>query len=149
MGHGPFASWEEVEALAKGFENQTLLGEHDWTHRDHLSTAAYYVLTDSECAVEHMRAGIKALNKARGVETTPTGGYHETLTIAWTRIIAGHMQSLGASEPVAKVNSVIATFEDRKTTLRYYTRDLIMSPEARFGWVEPDLEPLPTIEPKS
>ena len=144
MGHGLFSSWEEVEALVKGFENQTLLGEHDWTHRDHLSTAAYYCITDPDCAADRMRAGIQALNKARGVETTPTGGYHETLTIAWTRIIAGHLRSLDATMPnVEKVNSVITAFEDRKTTLRYYTRDRIMSLEARYGWVEPDLEPLP------
>jgi len=144
MGHGLFASWDGVEALVKGFENLTLLGEHDWTHRDHVSTAAYYCITDPDCAIERMRAGIQALNKARGVETTPTGGYHETLTIAWTRIIAGHIRALDPSiETLLKVNSVIEAFEDRKTILRYYTRDRITSLEARYGWVEPDLEPLP------
>lgn len=143
MGQGPFASWDEVEALAKGFEAQTLLGEHDWTHRDHLSTAAYYCITDPDCASERMRSGIQALNKARGVETTPTGGYHDTLTIAWTRIIAGHIRGLEGVAPHEIVNSVIATFQDKKTTLRYYSRDRIMSLEARYGWVEPDLEPLP------
>ena len=143
MGSGPFKSWREVEDLAKGFETQSLLGEHDWTHRDHLATAAYYCLTDPDCAVERMRAGIKALNKARGVETTLTGGYHETLTIAWTRIIAAHLRGLGNMELHDKINSVIESFEDRKTALRYYSRDGIMSPEARFGWLEPDLEPLP------
>ena len=143
MGHGLFSSWEEVEALIKGFENQTLLGHHDWTHRDHVATAAYYCITDPDCATDRMRAGIQALNKARGVETTPVGGYHETLTIAWSRIIAGHIRSLGDLEPVEKINSAITTFEDRKTTLRYYSRDRIMSLEARYGWVEPDLEPLP------
>lgn len=144
MGHGPFKSWEEVEALAKGFENQTLLGEHDWTHRDHLSTAAYYCITDPDGATERMRKGIQALNKARGVEQTTTGGYHDTLTIAWTRIIAGHLRELNEIENHEKINSVIQSFEDRKTTLRYYTRDRIMSLEARYGWVEPDLEPLPS-----
>lgn len=143
MGHGPFESWQEVEALARGFEAQALLGESDWTHRDHLATAAYYCLTDPDCASERMRSGIQALNKARGVETTPTSGYHDTLTVAWTRIIAGHLRSLGDLRPEQKVNSVIGSFQDRRTTLRYYTRDRIMSLEARYGWVEPDLEPLP------
>jgi hypothetical protein len=143
VGHGPFASWEEVEALAKGFEAQTLLGEHDWTHRDHLSTAAYYCITDPDCASERMRSGIQALNKARGVETTPTSGYHDTLTIAWTRMIAGHLRGLDGLAPHEKVNSVIENFQDKKTTLRYYSRDRIISLEARYGWVEPDLEPLP------
>jgi hypothetical protein len=145
MGHGPFTSWEEVEALSKGFEAQTLLGEHDWTHRDHLSTAAYYCLTNPAAAIESMRTGIQALNKARGVETTPTGGYHDTLTVAWCRIIAGHLRSLGDLTPVEKINSVITSIEDRKTTLRYYTRDRVMSLDARYGWVEPDLEPLPEM----
>jgi hypothetical protein len=143
MGLGPFRSWTEVEALAMGFENQTLLGEHDWTHRDHVATAAYYCITDPYCASDRMRAGIQALNRARGIETTQTSGYHETLTIAWTRIIAGHVRGLVDMDNVAKVNSVITSFEDRKTTLRYYTLDRIMSLEARYGWVEPDLGPLP------
>lgn len=129
--------------MARGFETQTLLGEHDWTHRDHVATAAYYCLTDPDCAAERMRAGIQALNAARGVVQTPTSGYHDTLTIAWTRIIAGHLRSLDTDDPVEKMNSVITTLEDRRTTLRYYSKERIMSPGARYGWVEPDLGPLP------
>ena len=31
---------------------------------------------------------------------------------------------------------------DRELPLRHYTKDRLTSPEARFGWVEPDLLPL-------
>jgi hypothetical protein len=145
MGHGPFASWEDVEALAKSFEAQTLLGEHDWTHRDHLSMAAYYCIVDPSNAIEKMRIGIQALNKARGVETTPTSGYHDTLTIAWTRMIAGYLRTLGEISPEERINSVITFFEDKKKTLLYYSRDRIMGADARYGWVEPDLKHLPEM----
>lgn len=143
MGHGPFSSCEEVEALARGFESQTLLGEHDWTHRDHVATAAYYCLTDPECASDRMRAGIQALNAARGVPQTLTSGYHDTLTIAWTRLIGAHLRSLDTEDRVAKINSVIVALADRRSTRPYYSEAVIMSPEARYGWVEPDLQPLP------
>lgn len=142
MGSGAFLAWEEVEDLVRRFEAQTLLGEHDWTHRDHLATAAYYCIGNPASAEEKMRRGIQALNAARGVAQTPEGGYHETLTVAWTRLISAHVAS-STDTPLEQVNSVLTHFEDRKAVLAYYSRDRIMSQEARYGWVAPDLEPLP------
>lgn len=143
MGHGPFKTWHEVGELARGFEAQTLLGEHDWTHRDHLAMAAYYCITDPACASERMRSGIQALNAARGVPQTPASGYHDTMTIAWIRIIGGHIAGLGDVYTVQKVNSVLESFADRRAPFKHYSKERIMSVEARYGWVEPDLEPLP------
>jgi hypothetical protein len=61
--------------------------------------------------------GIRRVNVAHGVATTPTGGYHETITRFYMRVICGY---------VAKEEG----------------RDLLMSADARFGWVEPDLRPV-------
>src|ERR1039458_5215929 len=38
---------------------------------------------------------------------------------------------------------LIARYGDRDLQLRHYTRQRLFSPEARFSWLEPDLEELP------
>jgi len=38
---------------------------------------------------------------------------------------------------------LIFTFSDRGFLLKYYSRELLMSPKARATWMEPDLMPLP------
>lgn len=84
-----------------------------------------------------------ASGPAHGIEVTPTGGYHDTLTIAWMRIVEAVMRVHGPGE------SAEAFFEQHPFLLcrtplgLYYSRDRIMSVEARYGWVEPDLAPLP------
>lgn len=39
------------------------------------------------------------------------------------------------------VNEALVRFADKRMLLRFYSRDRLMSPEARAGWVEPDLAP--------
>ena len=92
-----------------------------------------------------MRDGILRLNAAHGVPTTPTRGYHETITRFYLRVICDYvaMEEEGPEEDWSvRVARLLARYGDRELPLRHYTRDLLMSPEARFGWVEPDLRPL-------
>jgi hypothetical protein len=39
-------------------------------------------------------------------------------------------------------DALIAEYGDKNLPFRYWSRERLMSPEARAGWVEPDLEPL-------
>jgi hypothetical protein len=41
-------------------------------------------------------------------------------------------------------NQLIVECVDRNLPFTYYSRERLMSPEARRGWVEPDLRPLET-----
>ena len=93
-----------------------------------------------------MRAGILRLNAAHGVPTTPTRGYHETITRFYMRWSATTWRAGGAAvgswpERVTVCWRVTATASSRSATTR---RTGSMSPEARAGWVEPDLLPLGT-----
>jgi hypothetical protein len=38
-----------------------------------------------------VRAGIQAVNAAHGVVTTPAGGYHETITRFYMRVICDYV----------------------------------------------------------
>jgi hypothetical protein len=59
-------------------------------------------------------------------------------------LIRHHLNSLPPERSKAeKVASVIESFSDKTVMLRYYSRDRIMSQEARYGWVEPDVAALP------
>jgi len=134
-----FQSETELDALFEAFEAARIPNEA-WQHRDHLAIAALYLLQRK--GLDDIRAGIQKLNAANGVEVTPTGGYHETITRAWTHLVA-HRLEAEKGDRLMKVNAVIAELGDKKLLLRYYSRDRIMSQEARYGWLEPDLENLP------
>ena len=90
-------------------------------HADHLRLALAY-LADSACfdeAAARMAASLKRFAAAAGVSTKS----HHTLTLFWMRAVA---RLLDAELPLA-----------------YYSRERLFSPEARAGWVEPDLAACP------
>ncbi len=133
----------EIDDLLTRFENQTLAHE-EWTHSAHLAMAALAVLNHGDQALDYIRTHIKRLNTAQGVVDTPTRGYHETLTVAWIAVVRAELKTISEEDTrQKKVNAVVEAFQDKTILLRYYSRDLIMSLEARHGFVEPDLEPLP------
>jgi len=134
---------EEVFEVLRGFADRQLPRER-WTHDAHLTVALWHLLQyDWPEAVERVREGIKAYNAAHGVRQTPTGGYHETLTIFWMRAVRAFLET-GRNEGrslVALANSLAAS-ADSGLPLRHYSRELLFSAEARTTWVEPDLLPL-------
>ena len=80
---------------------------------------------------------------AHDIVTTPTGGYHETLTIFWLRVVRSFLEG-GRNEGRSLVSlaNELAAEADSGLPLRHYTRERLFSPEARAGWVEPDLKPV-------
>jgi hypothetical protein len=90
------------------------------------------------------------LQRGACAATTPTGGYHETITRFYMMVICMmvicHYVAEEAEEAgtdwAARANRLLARYGARDLPLRHYTKDLLMSAEARFGWVEPDLRPI-------
>jgi hypothetical protein len=94
-------------------------------------------------ALDRVRAGILRLNAAHGVPTTPTRGYHETITRFWMHTVSRHVAREGRTGDWAvRANQFVTLWGSRDLPLRHYSEARLMSPEARAGWVEPDLEPL-------
>jgi hypothetical protein len=136
-----FRTTGEILALVRRFDDCTLPRE-EWTHAAHLTVALWHLL---ECdwpeAVARVRAGIQRYNAAHGIHTTPTGGYHETLTLFWLRHVRAFLE-MGRNEGrslVALAND-LADSADRSLPLKYYTRERLFSTEARAAWVKPDLK---------
>ena len=117
-----------------------------WNHRAHL-TIAYLLLRDwpLEAATARMRRGVQRYNAANGIEQTSTGGYHETLTVAWMRLLHTTMTVYGPEQNAEQFLQAHPHLLSRVLLRLFYSRPRIMSPEARHGWVEPDLAPLPRI----
>jgi hypothetical protein len=137
-------SEEEVPRLAEAFAT-VALPKAEWTHRAHLLVALWYATgLPADQALDAVRQGIQRLNAAHGVVTTQTGGYHETITRAYMRLIARFVrEQQGEPSWAARAERLMARHGERDHLLRHYTRERLYSAEARFGWVEPDLAPLP------
>jgi len=138
-----FRTAEEVLALVRRFEDCTL-PRAEWTHAAHLTVALWHLLQyDPAEATERVRRGIERYNAAHGIVATPTGGYHETLTLFWLRVVRTFLEG-GRNEARSLVSlaNELAADADRELPLRHYTRARLFSTEARASWVEPDLKPL-------
>lgn len=130
-------------ALIAGFESQTV-SRAEWTHRAHVRTAYLYLREHSfDDALGRIRSGILALNAANGVANTPTGGYHETITVAFMRIIASTLRHYGPAETSDAFCDAHPHLMTPFVLRLYYTRALINSPEARAAFIGPDIAPLP------
>lgn len=140
----PYQAAAEVERLVAGFRDGTL-PHAEWTHRAHLTVALWYA-TQHEAAeaLDLVRAGILRLNAAHGVPTTPTRGYHETITRFYMHVVGHFVAQLGREDDWAeRANRLLTRYGQRELPLRHYSEGVLKSPEARAGWVEPDLLPLP------
>jgi hypothetical protein len=136
-----YRSPDEIERLVAGFEDCTL-SRASWTHHAHLTVALWYLAGYSgEEATARIRNGIKRLNAANGVQTTRTGGYHETITLFWIWAVSRYLLLTGARSSIVELaNGLIEFYADKNYPLRYYSRERLMSWEARTGWIEPDLK---------
>jgi hypothetical protein len=140
----PYEAAAEVERVVAGFMDSTL-PHAEWTHRAHLTVALWYA-THHEAAeaLDRVRDGILRLNAAHGVPTTPTRGYHETITRFYVHVVGRFVEHEGREGDWAeRVNRLLTRYGHRDLPLRYYSEARLKSAEARAGWVEPDLRALP------
>jgi|SRR5262249_40672809 len=140
---GRYESENDIQATVEAFEACTLPGSQ-WTHAAHLTVAAWYLgrLSGQEAAAR-IRTGIKRYNAARGIVPSPTGGYHETMTLFWTCIASKYLMLADPDRPLVDlVNGLIDEHRDKNLIFEYYSRDVLFSRQARFSWIEPDLKPI-------
>ena len=117
----------------------------EWTHEAHIRLA-WLTLSSMPYndALNHIRAGITKYNDSVLKKAL---AYHETITVAFTRLIAAGREELPLKHAFADFKSVHPILFDRTlfALLRHYRRDTLFSPEARAGFVAPDLLPLPDL----
>ena len=144
LDHVTFRTGEEMFELLRRFEDCTL-PRAEWTHAAHLTVALWHLLQfDWPEACARVREGIKRYNAAHGIVETPTGGYHETLTLFWLRTVRAYLEAeRNEGRALVHLANELAANAHRGLPLEHYTRERLFSPDARAHWVEPDLKPLP------
>ena len=106
-----------------------------------LITVLVVVWTNGALNAQHLKDYLKSI----GVESTDTSGYHETLTVFWL----GRLKKRFADENgkiIWNQNNVDYLIEDfdlteRNIWLEHYSKECMMSVEARRNFVEPDIKP--------
>ena len=137
-----YKNTSEAMEVVRGFENRTL-SKAAWTHDAHLTVGLYYCLRfPFGTALNRMRDGIKAINKAHGVGDTDPGGYHETMTVFWMLVIKQFAETSKCYGFGELANQIIGICGDPRLPLEYYSPQVLFSEEARREHVHPDREEL-------
>lgn len=133
-----------LDDLAARFAACTLPAS-EWTHAAHLRVGLWHVARyGADEALARLRHGIRRLNESHGNQNTATDGYHETMTAAYVQLIAAF---LDASDPTlttaARADALVASaLAERQILFSFWSKAVLMSPEARTAWTPPDLAPL-------
>ena len=138
-----FSSEEAVRHVGDGLLACSL-PKAEWTHEAHLAACLWLVEERRDILPERDLPGIiRAYNESVGGVNDDTQGYHETLTQLYIRGVRGFAARCPASGLLNRVNALLRSeIGPRAWPLSYYSRNLLFSPAARRGWVEPDLAPI-------
>jgi hypothetical protein len=134
-----------VRRVGQGLLDRTL-PRPDWTHEAHLAACLWLIDERPDVQPERdLPDIIRRFNESVGGINDATQGYHETITQAYIRIVHAFLAGTDPALPLAaKVNLLLSADQGRRDwLLRFYTRERLFSADARLGWVEPDIQPLP------
>jgi hypothetical protein len=140
-----FASEAEITRIGEGLFACTL-PRTEWTHAAHFAAALWLMRYRPELnAAQTMPGLIRAYNQSVGRVNDDASGYHETITQASLRAARGVLSAYPPDMPVYRiVNALMSTnLANPNWLLEYWSRERLMSVQARRAWVEPDLKSLP------
>jgi hypothetical protein len=124
------------------------LARREWTHEAHLAACLWLAVERPDMLSERdLPAIIRRFNESVGGINDEAQGYHETITQCFVRAVRLFLSRTSAELPlVEKVNGLLRAPEGRRDwPLRFYSRNRLLSIEARIGWCKPDLAPLPLL----
>ena len=145
--HSPryFESDAAVAHLGEGLLACTLQ-RPEWTHEAHLGATTYLLLKRPEIGLDRELPGlIRRFNESVGGVNTDTEGYHETITRVFLHGVRLFLEEADPDAPLHElVNEVLVSPMGRRDwPLRFYSRERLMSVDARRAFIEPDLRALP------
>src|SRR5262245_42032628 len=105
----PYRIRGEIENLIVAFVACTL-PKPKWTHQAHLIVALWHNLHyEREQALNAVRKGIMAYNAATGTKQTPTGGYHETMTVFWMWAVRNYLSNAKRDASIVELANGLLT----------------------------------------
>jgi len=138
----------DLDNLADRFQRCTI-SKPEWTHPVHLQVGAWHVHRfGAEESARLLRNGIRRLNDHHATPNSDMRGYHETITIAYVRLISAFLAAQNAPIELAVEHMLASELAAKGHLLKFYSQPLLMSVLvlmsvlARKEWVEPDIAPL-------
>jgi hypothetical protein len=122
--------------FAQAFESCALSNE-SFHHRDHLRLAWIYLQRYGE---QEAGARIAASIRNFAAHFGKTDKYHETITIAWLRLVAHESKGRTTFEETLAASPMLL---EKRTLAAFYSDELLRSERAKNEFVGPDLKPLP------
>ena len=131
----------EAEKLVEDFLKGKLK-KGEFTHEAHLLTGLYMLAKHGDEALDILRKKLSEYLASIGVENTDTSGYHETLTRFWLWAIKKEFADKNGNVHwnQTAVDDLISSekLTERNLWLKYYSKEKMMSVQARRGYVKPD-----------
>jgi len=135
-GHPADRSVDHLVVLADQVASRLLdrtLPKPEWTHEAHILACVSLVRRlGAPDALAVLRAAIPPYNEATGVANTPTGGYHDTITVYYVWAI-----DLLLAEGFTVGELLAHPLVERTALLAWWDKDVLMSPGARASWLPP------------
>jgi len=117
----------------------------EWTHAAHLVVGLWHVHRYGAMdALVRLRVGIRRVNESHGAVNSTTNGYHETITAAYVQLLTQYLDRRGTDMPLElqALDLLAGPLAVRDVLFTFYSRDRLMSTNARLEWLEPDLAPI-------
>ena len=148
MTEFPVRHFDRDDAIARVGEGllSRILPRESWTHEAHLAATTYLILRHPEIDLDVELPGIiSRYNESVGGVNDDTQGYHDTITRAYLRGVRLFLEKADTGRPIRDlVNELLMSPMGRRDwPLRFWSRERLMSVEARRGWVAPDLRAMP------
>lgn len=140
-----FSSDADIEHVGERFLARSLPKE-EWTHEAHLATTTWLLLRRPEIDLdERLPDLIRTYNESVGGVNDDTQGYHDTITRAFLAGVRLFLSEADLKAPLHElVNELLLSPMGRRDwPLRFYSRDRLLSVEARRAFVQPDVAALP------
>lgn len=140
-----FACDADVVRVGEGLLLRTL-PRAEWTHEAHLAATTYLLLRRPDIDLDKELPGlIRRYNESVGGVNSDSEGYHETITRVFLHGVRLFLDEANVREPLHElVNELLLSpMGRREWPLRFYSRDRLLSVEARRAFVAPDLAALP------
>ena len=140
-----FSSDADIEHVGERFLTRTLAKE-EWTHEAHLATTLWLLLRRPDIDVDKQLPDlIRGYNESVGGVNDDTQGYHETITRVFLDGVRLFLSEAKSEEPLHElVNELLLSPMGRRDwPLRFYSRNRLLSAEARRNFIAPDIATLP------
>jgi hypothetical protein len=123
------------------------LGNDQFRHYDHVRLAWIYLReTGPAGRLDVPGATARIAQAIRAFAVHHSGSpekFHETITRAFVQLVAAHLRETPELDRFPAFAAAHPRLFDDKLPLAFYSKARLMSPEARAGWIDPDLRPLP------